>query len=80
LGDVTTRKMFGGMCLYQSGIVFALQSSSGALYLKTKDPETLFGETTEQFHNMPYYLLPDAALDDPEQACALATQALAQLT
>ena len=60
LGDLTTRKMFGGMCLYHQGVVFALLSSEGRLYLKVKGD--LLGELknakSDQFHNMPYWPLP----------------------
>ena len=76
LGAFTTRKMFGGMCLYHQGVVFALMSSDGRLYLKTKSPAKLFGQTTEQFHTMPYWSVPESALDDPQTACALARQVL----
>lgn len=80
LGAVTHRKMFGGMCLYHDGTVFALCASDGQLYLKTNSPEELWGTATQQFHNMPYYALPDHLLDDPQQACAMARQALAALS
>ena len=80
LGGLTKRKMFGGMCLYCDGIVFALLSSQGRIYIKTRNPVVLFGEATEQFHTMPYYALPEAALDDPEHACELARNALTELT
>ncbi len=76
LGSLSHRKMFGGMCLYHEGTVFALQSSNGQLYLKTKDPEAHFGHVTEQFHSMPYYAMPDDMLDDPAAACAEAHKAL----
>lgn len=79
LGPVTYRKMFGGLCLYLDGTVFALQASDGRLYLKTKDPAAHFGDVTEQFHNMPYYAIPEDMLDDPAAACAEAQKALAIL-
>lgn len=79
LGGVTQRKMFGGMCLYHDGTVFALLSSTGQIYLKTKAPEALFGDKTEQFHNMPYWALPDDTLDDAESVCNLARTALLAL-
>ena len=81
LGSVTTRKMFGGICLYQEGIVFALMSSDAALYLKAKGDlaaELRDGGAT-QFHNKPYWSLPEDALDDPETACNLARRTLATL-
>ncbi|PJI91515.1 DNA transformation protein [Yoonia maricola] len=82
LGHVTTRKMFGGMCLYLDGAVFALMSSDGQLYLKAKgDAVTqLADDGAIQFHNMPYWSIPDAALDDPQEACTLARQTIASLT
>ena len=46
LGALTTRKMFGGICLYQDGTVFALMTSDGQLFLKTRTPEAIFGEET----------------------------------
>jgi DNA transformation protein len=36
LGDITSRAMFGGYCLYCGGVVFAL-IAKGVLYLKTDD-------------------------------------------
>lgn len=79
LGPLTHRKMFGGMCLYQDGTVFALQSSDGRLYLKTRDPAGVIGEVTDQFHNMPYYAIPESVLDDPGLACDQARIALEAL-
>jgi DNA transformation protein len=79
LGALTTRKMFGGMCLYHDGTVFALLSSEGRIYLKTKDPVGVLGAQTDQFHNMPYWAIPDDILDDPDGACAAARTALLAL-
>jgi DNA transformation protein len=79
LGAVTKRKMFGGVCLYQDGIVFALQAKDGRIYLKTKDPAAIFGVKTDQFHNMPYYAIPEDILDDPQAACETAKTALMAL-
>ena len=79
LGDVSHRKMFGGICLYLSGDIFALVSSDGQIYLKSgKPPHADLGES-EQFHNMPYWSLPDALLDDPDAASALARETMASL-
>jgi len=77
--DLTSRKMFGGICLYHAGTVFALVASDGRIYLKTRTPETVLGARTDQFHNMPYYALPEATLDDPEAAAQMARAALVDL-
>ena len=82
LGNVSTRKMFGGMCLYLDQAVFALMSSDGQLYLKSKGDmvTALRNDGASQFHNMPYWSIPDAALDDPSEACTLARRTIASLT
>lgn len=81
LGAISTRKMFGGICIYQDGIVFALMSSEGRLYLKATDAvaDALKQDGSEQFHNMPYWSLPEAALEDPEIAQDWAKRTLAAL-
>ena len=81
LGRISTRKMFGGMCLYLDDTVFALMTSDAQLFLKAKgDLATrLADEGSSQFHNMPYWSVPEAALDDPTEACTLARRTIASL-
>lgn len=82
LGNLTTRKMFGGICLYVDGDVFALMSSDAQLYLKVKGDvaDQLAQDGATRFHNMPYWSLPEAALDDPDAACTLARRTRATLS
>ncbi|WP_425050214.1 TfoX/Sxy family protein [Psychromarinibacter sp. S121] len=90
LGDVTTRRMFGGMGIYHEGTIFALMRSDGVLLLKGANGfgEVLEAEGCERWTHtrkdgtataMPYWTLPDAALDDPEIACDWARRSLAHL-
>ncbi len=88
---LTTRKMFGGLGIYSNGVIFALMRSDGQLLLKAQSvPFTAtlatMGSTQWTYTRktgaqaaMPYWTLPDAALDDPELAGQLASQALAAL-
>lgn len=91
LGDITTRKMMGGLAIYHRDTIFALLHASGQLYLKRGDG---YGEKLEELGstrwsykkkdsekavNMPYWTLPDSALDDPDEACQLARAALQHL-
>lgn len=93
LGDLTTRKMMGGLCIYHNGTIFALLMSDGQLYLKTTgaliDKMVAMGSTQWQYTRkdkdtgkdkkpvfMPYWTMPDEALEDPELACELAQEAL----
>lgn len=95
LGPLTTRKMMGGLCLYQDGTIFAILHSDAAIYLKGQgDMAARMGaegwtrwtytrdrgkEDGGKETAMPYWKLPEAALDDPEMACDLARGALACL-
>jgi DNA transformation protein len=91
LGDLTTRKMMGGLCIYHQGTIFALLMSDGQLYLKGAGPFqnvlTAEGCTRWEYTRegkdkptyMPYWTMPDAALDEPDEAVAWARRALEHL-
>ena len=90
LGDLTTRKMFGGMAFYHSGTVFAVLMSDGTLRLKAQggmidrmqelgSSQWTFQRPGQKESSMPYWDMPDAALDDPEEATGLAREALSYL-
>lgn len=88
LGAVTSRPMMGGLCLYASGAIFAILDSGGRIYLRAKGDfaAKLKAAGSRQFSytsaktgkagKMGYWTLPDAALDDTEQACDWARQSL----
>lgn len=91
VGVLTTRKMMGGLCLYHDGTIFAIIHHDFGTMIKGagpfKDELDAMGLTrwTYQRENaakptaMPYWKLPESALDDPEEACDLARRALAHL-
>ena len=86
--DLSTRKMFGGMGFYSDGVIFGLMKSDGQLLLKAQDAafeEKLAGMGSQKWtytrkngaeSSMPYWSLPDAALDDTDLALTLAREAL----
>ncbi|EBA08825.1 TfoX/Sxy family protein [Sagittula stellata] len=90
LGDVTTRRMFGGMGIYSGGTIFALLMSDGTLMIKGAGA---FADRLEEMGcerwrytrkdgggaAMPYWTLPGEALDDPDEAVDLAREALRYL-
>ena len=78
LGGVSGRKMFGGLGLYREGAIFALVSSEGQIYLKASGAlkDDLVDSGSEQFHSMPYWTLPDSALEDPDELAVLARRSL----
>ncbi len=87
LGDVTTRRLFGGYAFYHHGEGFAMLMGDDRIYLKAQGcfAEALAAEGSQEFSyarkdgrrvKIGYWSLPDPALDDPEAACALARRAL----
>ncbi len=90
VGPITTRKMFGGLGIYTGGTIFALMMSDGTVRLKGAGamPTAYDAEGWEPWvytrkdgarSSMPYWALPDALLDDPEDASHWARRALAHL-
>ncbi len=90
LGPITTRKMFGGLGIYQGGTIFGLLMSDGSLKLKGAGdmPSTFADAGWVQWtytrkdgapSSMPYWTMPDAYLDDPDAACAWARRVLSAL-
>jgi DNA transformation protein len=69
LGEVTTKKMFGGYGIFKSGKMFALVDSGGGVYLKADDTNhDRFEEAGSKKHGrMPYFKIPDEVLsNDPD--------------
>lgn len=84
---VTTRKMFGGLGIYSEGTIFALIGPGDAIMVKARGAlaDDLAAEGSEQFRtyegktvNMPYWTLPESALDDPDEAADWACRSLAE--
>jgi DNA transformation protein len=79
--------MFGGLGIYRDDLMFAL-GSGGELYLKADDtsvalfrnlgsrPFTFQGRNGKPMATS-YWLMPESALDDPEEAARLADLAIA---
>ena len=90
VGPLTTRKMFGGLGIYRDGVIFAVVMSDGTIRLKGQGDmiarfEDLgmerwtYQRAGKAPTSMPYWALPDSALDDPDEASALARAALDNL-
>ena len=92
LGPLTTRKMFGGLVIYSDGQIFAALMSDGRLQLKGAGTVaeafeaegwarwTYSRDGSDKVTEMPYWVLPDDLLEDPEQACDWAQRALTALS
>jgi DNA transformation protein len=85
-GPVSLRRMFGGQGIYRDGVMFALEDE-GELYLKVDDESLAhfrdlgsrpFSYRTKDGRStiMSFWLLPESALDDADEAADLARMAL----
>jgi DNA transformation protein len=66
LGDITSKKMFGGVGVFANGNMFALVDASGRPHLKVGEANSDFADVrgTERHGRMPYYSVPDTMLAD----------------
>ena len=62
IGDISTRKMFGGYGIFNGKAIFALVTSEGRIFFKVAEANQRSYEEAgaEKFGKMPYYSLPDA--------------------
>lgn len=85
-GLIHIRRMFGGHGVYRGDLMFALEAG-GELYLKA-DEETVshfrdrgsrpfvYQSRDGRTSTMSYWIMPEAALDDPDEAAQLGRLAL----
>jgi DNA transformation protein and related proteins len=90
LGDISTRKMMGGLCIYHAGTIFAMAHPERGILIKgagdfipilkaTECTQWTYTRDSGKSAAMPYWTLPDAAQDHPEAACEWARNALTHL-
>src|SRR5258706_3192609 len=86
-GPVRIRRMFGGAGIYAGDVMFALIDDE-TIYLKTDDALKaelqaegsvgwVYSRAPGKWEETSYWRLPEAALDDPEEAATWARKALA---
>lgn len=65
-GDVTSRAMFGGLGVWESGDIFAIVTSDSELHFKADEQTRPRYEAAgcTQFRTMPYWTVPGDVLDD----------------
>lgn len=87
LGEIRTKRMFGGVTFYVGDVAFALMTGdTGTLHVKT-DAETakaheaeglgIFRPWPDKPNVLHYHAVPDGALDDPDEMMRWARPALA---
>lgn len=81
LGEVTTKKMFGGHGIFHNGKMFAMVDSSATVLFKAKgaDSADLEAAGATKHGRMPYWTAPPAMADDEDALRDRAAKAIADL-
>ena len=68
-GDITSKKMFGGHGIFESGTMFGLVNSKAEAYFKADDSNrSRFEEVNSHQHGkMPYFNVPEHILKDKDK-------------
>ena len=83
LGELSSKKMFGGIGIFLEGVMFAKVSGKGSLYFRVddsnrRDYEQLGSKpfyASSKKKGMPYYEVPAQVLDDSKKLVAWAHKA-----
>ena len=86
LGPIEIKPMFGGASVYADGLIFALLDD-GVIWMKADDGnqpaleaagarQISYTAKDGRVMLMPYWSLPDSAVDDPDEAVAWARSSL----
>lgn len=76
-GDVSSKRMFGGVGVFESGTMFGIIDSKGAVFFRAGDDTAHFDAAGSTRHGkMPYYSVPDAVVDEPGELLAWAARAI----
>ncbi len=78
-GDISSKKMFGGHGLFESGVMFGMVNSWGALFFRVGDDHVSDYEQVgaRKHGKMPYWTVPDELLDDKGELLVWASRAIA---
>lgn len=78
LGEVTSRKMFGGVGIFANGSMFTIVDGDGRVFFRVNDATApRYVEAGSEKHSrMPYWSVPHSVLHDPDEIVAWGTQAL----
>lgn len=78
-GDISSKKMFGGHGLFESGVMFGMVTSKGELFFRVGDEEVHDYEAAgaRKHGKMPYWSVADEIIDDKSKLLGWAAGAIA---
>jgi DNA transformation protein len=78
IGEVSSRKMFGGVGIFADGSMFTIVDGDGRVFFRVNESTApRYVEAGSEKHaRMPYWSVPQSVLNDPDEIVAWGTQAL----
>lgn len=78
LGDVRSKKMFGGHGIFGDDVMFSIVDSAGRAFLRVDDStrDKYEGAGSEAHGRMPYQSIPESVLADGDELTAWGREAL----
>ena len=78
LGQVTTKRMFGGVGLFCDRVMFTIIDKQGAVFLRSDETtDAIFEAAGSHKHGIPYWLVPVGVMADPVELLTWARRAVA---
>lgn len=78
LGDVTSKRMFGGVGVFCDGTMFTIIDKQGTVFLRSDETtDSIFEAAGSHKHGMPYWLVPEDVMADPDELLSWAKRAVA---
>ena len=76
--DLSSKRMFGGVGIFADGTMFTIVDGAGRVFFRVNDSTVnRYTEAGSEKHGrMPYWLVPETVLNDPEEVVIWAIQAL----
>ncbi|NNE68531.1 MAG: TfoX/Sxy family protein [Pyrinomonadaceae bacterium] len=78
LGDVTSKKMFGGHGIFHEGTMFGIIDSSGKAFFKSNEflIDRFEAAGSEKHGRMPYFSIPESVLNNQSELIEWANTAI----
>ena len=78
LGDISSKKMFGGYGIFEDNTMFALVNSEGSVFFKADDASKVKYEQmgSHKHGKMPYFNIPDRILNDDTELLKWAEESI----
>ena len=77
IAGIRSKKMFGGYGIFREEKMFGIVDSEGTVYFKVGDQNQAHYQEAQKHGKMPYFKVPEAVLNNPEELVVWAEESIA---